>query len=228
VAGDEPAMDALLAAALEAAGDGQAPRIVVVPTAVARHHPRLSAEEGIASFEAAARRAGARVEVEAAMVIDAASAADEAHAARLEAADLVYLPGGDPDVVAGVLAGSAAWAAMHRAYARGACLAGASAGAMALCERLWTARGPMTGLGVVPGVAVLPHFAPGRARGWRSAVDPAGGLAWVGLEERTAVIGRPGGAWRIAGAGRAYLLPPGSDEPTVSAGHGEPFPVPAG
>lgn len=145
----------------------------------------------------------------------------------LEAADLIYLPGGDPDVIATVLAGSRAWSAMERAYAGGACLAGASAGAMVLCERLWTARGPMDGLGVVPGAAVLPHFAPGRSRGWRSVVDPEGRLAWIGLEERTLVMGRPGDtAWHVAGRGRAWLLPAGTDEPAASAGHGDPFPFP--
>jgi cyanophycinase len=217
-------MDALVAAAAAAAG-GRAARVVVVPTAVARHRPELSASEGLRAFEAAARRAGAPLEVEAAMVLDDRSAADDSIAATLETADLVYFPGGDPDVIATVLAGSRAWSAALQAYARGACLAGASAGAMVLCERLWTARGPMDGLGVVLGAAVLPHFAPGRARGWRSAVDPDGALAWIGLEERTLVIGRPGGGdWRVAGAGRAWLLPAGADEPTASAGNGEPFP----
>jgi cyanophycinase len=137
----------------------------------------------------------------------------------------VYFPGGDPDVIATILAASRAWSATLGAYERGACLAGASAGAMVLCERLWTASGPMDGLGVVHGAAVLPHFKPGRARGWRATVDPGGSLTWIGLEERTLVIGRPGsGAWRVAGAGRAWLLRPGSDEPSASAGPGEAFP----
>ena len=217
-------MDALVAAAV-GASNGRVPRVVVVPTAVARHRPQLSADEGVRAFDAAGRRAGAPLAVEAAMVVDEATAAEAAQAATLEAADLVYFPGGDPDVIASVLAGSRAWSAALGAYARGACLAGASAGAMVLCERLWTSRGPMDGLGVVPGAAVLPHFAPGRARTWRASVDPDGSLTWVGLEERTLVIGRPGdGAWQVAGAGRAWLLQPGTDEPAASAGHGEPFP----
>src|SRR5262245_37163406 len=109
-------MDALFAAALEAAGGGLPPRIVVVPTAVARHRPQLSAREGIDSFQAAARRAGSAATVEAAMVVDATSAADGALAATLDGAHLVYLPGGDPDVIPTVFPGSAAWDAMRRAY----------------------------------------------------------------------------------------------------------------
>jgi cyanophycinase len=233
VAGDEPAMDALLGAALEAAavraspaaGGARPSRIAIVPTAAARHRPEVAAGHGVRAFESAARRAGTGVTVEPAMVVDEASAHDADLAARLEGADLVHLPGGDPDLIPTVLAGTPAWAAILRAYAAGACVAGASAGAMALCERLWTSRGAMDGLAVVPGIAVLPHFAPGRVRGWRSTVDPGARLAWIGLEEQTLVVGRPGGSWRVAGAGRAYLLPPGSDEPTIAAAPGEPFPI---
>ncbi len=220
-------MDALVVAAVDAAGGGRPARGVVVPSAVARHRPELTVREAVRGFAAAAARAGVNVTADAAMVVDAASAASEEIAGTLERADLVYLPGGDPDVLPTVMAGSRAWSAVARAHSAGACLAGASAGAMALCERLWTAGGPMDGLGVVPGVAVLPHFAPGRSRGWRSTVDPDGRLAWVGLEERTMIIGRPGGDWRVVGTGRAWLLPPGADEPSLSAGHGEPFPLAA-
>jgi hypothetical protein len=77
---------------------------------------------------------------------------------------------------------------------------------MALGERLWTAHGPMDGLGLVPGVAVLPHFDATRLATWRGAVDPGGRLTWLGLDERTMVIGRPGEAWRVAGGGRAHVF----------------------
>jgi hypothetical protein len=96
---------------------------------------------------------------------------------------------------------------------------------MALAERLWTRDGPADGLGLVPGIAVLPHFDPARGRAWRRAVDPDGRLAWVGLDERTLVIGRAGGPWVVRGAGRAHLLPAGSDEVGTSAGAGEAFPL---
>jgi hypothetical protein len=70
---------------------------------------------------------------------------------------------------------------------------------------------------------------PGRVRSWRSSVDPEGRLAWIGLEERTLVIGRPADAeWRVAGAGRARLLPPGHDVATADAGPGEALPFGVG
>lgn len=244
VAGDEPAMDALVAAGRDVvgseaalrseaapgseAGPGAAApplRVVLVPTAVARHRPDLAVGHGRRAFEAAAARAGIPVRVEAALVLDRAAAADPAICALLEAAHVIHLPGGDPDLLPAVLRDTPAWAAILRAFARGACVAGASAGAMALAERLWTRDGPAAGLGVVPGIAVLPHFDPARAGAWRRSVDPDGRLAWLGLDERTLVIGRPGGPWTVAGAGRAHLIPPGAAAPTVSAGPGERLPI---
>jgi len=53
-------------------------------------------------------------------------------------ADLVYLPGGDPDAVVEILAGTLAWRSVQAARSRGAAVAGASAGAMALGERMQT------------------------------------------------------------------------------------------
>jgi cyanophycinase len=210
-------MDALLAAAVEAAS-GAVPRIVLVPTAAARHRPGAAVAQGERSFLAAARRAGVVVEVGAALVVDAAGAADPGDVARLGAAHLIHLPGGDPDLLPSVLRGSPAWAAILRAYAAGACVAGASAGAMALADRLWTQHGPMDGLGLVPGVAVLPHFDASRLATWRRAVDPDGRLAWLGLDERTMVIGRPGAPWLVAGAGLARVIGPTGQ--STAAGHG--------
>ena len=223
-------MDALFAAALEAARGGT-PRVVIVPTAVARHRPGLAFAHGERAFRAAAARAGADVRVSAASLLLRADAeipgADVL--AQLEGAHLVHLPGGDPDLIPAVLRGTAGWAAILRAHAAGACVAGASAGAMALAERLWTPHGPAEGLGLVPGIAVLPHFAPGRLNEWRATVDAAGNggpgdaaaLAWLGLDEQTLVTGRPGSRWTVAGRGRAYLVPPGASAVTRSAGPGE-------
>jgi cyanophycinase-like exopeptidase len=203
-------------------------RIVLVPTAVARHRPDLAVAHGRAAFEAAATRCGLRLQVDAVPVFDRASAADPDNAALLEQADLVHLPGGDPDLVPLVLRETPAWTAIGRAFARGACVAGASAGAMALAERLWTRDGPAIGLGLVPGVAVLPHFDPGRLAAWRAAVDPDNRLAWLGLDERTLVIGPPGGPWTVRGQGRAHLVPPGGAQPVASAANGASLVLPVG
>ena len=207
-------MDALLSAAAwaRAARDGEdAPvRVVIVPTAAARQRPDLAAAHGRGAWQAAAARAGLEVRVEVASILTRDAAADLAELARLEAADAVHLPGGDPDIIPAVLRDTRAWASVLAAYRRGACVAGASAGAMAFGERAWTPSGPVEGLRLVPGLGVVPHFDPRRGEAWRRAVDPDGRLTWVGLPERTLVLGRPGGPWRTVGPGEARWVEPGA------------------
>ena len=205
-AGDEAAMDALLAAAVEAAardGAGTVPRIVIVPTAAARQRPEVAANHGERSFAAAASRARVTIEIGVAGILTRGDAADPRIVAPLAAAHLVHLPGGDPDLVPSTLRGSPAWAAIWRAYDGTAVIAGASAGAMALAGRCWTPGGPVDGLGLLPGYAVLPHDGPGRLERWRGAMD---GVMWLAIAEQTLVLGRPGGTWTVAGRGGARVI----------------------
>lgn len=223
-AGDGASMDALLAAAVEAAageGEGVAPRIIVIPTAAAGQRPEMAAGHGERAFAAAAERARVSVEIGVAGILTRGDAADPRVLGPLEAAHLVHFPGGDPDRIPAVFAGSPAWAALRRAYLGTAVLAGASAGAMALAGRCWTPAGAVDGLGLLPGFAVLPHFRPGRLDGWRGAVERDGArVSWLGIEEQTVVIGRPGGRWRVAGTGRVTVIP-ADGGPERSAGPGE-------
>ena len=230
VAGDEAAMDALLAAAVDAAGadgPGIAPRIVLVPTAAARQRPQAAAAHGERAFAAAAGRAGVTVEIGVAGVLTRGDAADPRVVAPLGSAHLVHFPGGDPDVIPAVLRDTPAWAAIRRAYGAGAVVGGASAGAMAMAGRCWTPAGAVDGLGLLPGYAVLPHYAPGRLRGWRSVVDGDGErpVSWLGIDEQTLVIGRPGGPWRVAGRGHVRVLGPDGDE-LAAAADGEAIAIP--
>jgi cyanophycinase-like exopeptidase len=213
-------MDALRAAATSAAG-GRDPVVVIVPTAAARQRPDLAARHGEQAFRAAAARAGIAVTIATSSILSRADASDRGLIAPIEVAHLVHLPGGDPDLIPDILRETPAWSAILEAVARGACLAGASAGAMALGERLWTPRGGRAGLGLLAGVAVLPHFDAQRLATWRATVEPEGqSLTWVGLDEQTLVMGRPGGEWTVAGRGRAHRIGPGDGTP-VSAAAGE-------
>jgi cyanophycinase-like exopeptidase len=220
VTGDEAAMDALIGAAVEAAareGPGTVPRILIVPTAAARQRPELAAGHGERAFAAAASRSRVSVEIGVAGILTRGDAADPRVVEPLGAAHLVHLPGGDPDLIPMTLRDTPAWAAMRRAYDGAAVLAGASAGAMALAGRCWTPGGPVDGLGLLPGFAVLPHDGPGRLERWRRAAD---GVAWLALAEQTLVLGRPGGTWTVAGRGRARLVAADGSE-RASAGSGE-------
>ena len=123
--------------------------------------------------------------------------------------------GGDPGIVPDVLGGSPVWQAVVEAWLGGAALAGSSAGAMALGR--WTLiRGRVPGdrdrryrdaLGLVPNVAVLPHFAT-FGREWvtsalgRPAVrrrDPPRHRRACGRR----VVGR---AWRAMGDGGVTVI----------------------
>jgi cyanophycinase-like exopeptidase len=233
-AGDEPFLDAIVAAAVAgsaaraAAGRPEADgaiRIVVVPTAAARERPSASAKQGIAALKRAAARAGVPAQANAALVVDRATAEDPALAALLGAADLIHLPGGHPDLIPVTLDGSLAWRSILAAVAGGAVLAGASAGAMGLAEQTWTPAGFQPGLSLVPGLIVVPHFAMFESNlgAWASAIEEldAARLGKLGLDERTGVISTDGaaGPWLVAGEGRAHWFPFGG-EPVVAT-HGE-------
>jgi cyanophycinase-like exopeptidase len=205
--GDEPFLLAILGLAPRMDG---IVRVAVVPTSAARGRPDLAAANGVAAFRRVADDAGIEVLVDAVPVVDAVSAADPSHVDRLGRATLIHLPGGDPDIIPTLYPGTDAWAAIERAHARGAVLAGASAGAMALAAWTWTPEGGMEGLGVVPGIGVAPHA---DATAWDDAVARYGAavppdLAFIGLAERTAVIVPPaaGEPWLVVGEGEARWL----------------------
>jgi cyanophycinase-like exopeptidase len=237
--GDEPFLDALIAAAGEAAKDrpnggdleSGTLRIVILPTAAARGRPDIAAAMGMAALTRRAERLGQPFRVDVAPVIDAASANDAANAELLAAADLIHLPGGDPDLIPAILAGSRALLAIRAARERGAVIAGASAGGMALADWTWTSKGGVRGLGFVAGLALVPHYDDIRRTSWQEALDrlAPGGIGYLGLDERTGAISdgaTPGGRrWRVSGPGAAYWFARGALEPTV-ARHGETIDIP--
>ncbi|HEY3164766.1 MAG TPA: Type 1 glutamine amidotransferase-like domain-containing protein [Candidatus Limnocylindrales bacterium] len=246
-AGDEPFLDALLTAAASAARsradasddvaghslEESAPalRIAIVPTAAARGRPDLAAATGRAAFERRAASLGLRVTVEVARIVDAASAADPRETAPIAAADLVHLPGGDPDLIPAILAGTPALEALLMASGRGAVVAGASAGAMALAEWTWTPGGGIRGLGLVCGLAVVPHYDDVRRTRWQEQLDELapGGIGYLGLDERTGVLSWPrspaGWAWRVVGEGVVSWFARGAAEPVI-ARHGDVLALP--
>jgi cyanophycinase len=215
--------------------DGRPPVWVQLATAAAPEGPASLArwhELGAG----AARRVGARQVV--VPVHDAESADDAGLAAMIAGAGLVYLSGGSPTFLVRTLAGSATWRAIHAAWRGGAALAGCSAGAMALAGRVARLRGPggapLDGLGVLPGVMVLPHFdrMGGRApdvllRGMLGPDVRGGAVKLLGIDEDTAVVGNPGDGlpWRVHGRRSAWLIthtgraeyPAGAAVPLTSA-----------
>src|SRR5664280_2777810 len=176
-------------------------RVLVLPTAAAYEHPERAV---VAAGEWFAPLGG---RVEGLMVLTRADAENDGAAAIMRRARLVYLVGGSPMHVRSVLKKSTVWNALVEAWQGGAVVVGSSGAAMALTDPMVDARGGglTIGLGLITGVAVVPHFGDTDEDGkgekmHRSVLLAPAGTPVVGIPERTALIRDPGGSWRQSGA----------------------------
>lgn len=189
---------------------GRAPRVVCLPTAAGQE-----GDESVGRWskmgEEHFRALGA--EVRALPIIDRASADDPQYGSILESADLIYFSGGDPTHLFQTMNGSRAWAAAQKAWARGAVYAGCSAGAMILAKRLPNFRragmGTIEGFGAVAAQYVMPHF--DHAGPWKFMVNLIrrglnDGEFMLGIDENTALVGKPGGEWKVMGKSKVHVL----------------------
>jgi cyanophycinase-like exopeptidase len=133
------------------------------------------------------------------VITDRGQADDPENAAKIAGAGLIYLSGGNPSLLASILRGTAVWSAIVAEWQRGAALAGCSAGAMVMGDRVPEFRRPAggdhEGLGVVPGLRVLPHF--DKLLGWipdlltRPFLRSGPEITLIGIDEETALVGGP-------------------------------------
>jgi len=214
--GDElrPGCEEMDRKVLEAAGGPQA-QVVFLPTAVARHYPQAAARMATAYFG----RLGARCTV--AMILTRRDAERPEYVAMIEGGSLIYLAGGDPDVLLDVLAGSTAWSAALRVYERGGVVGGSSAGAMVMCShtllpgRRTADQVPwVPGLGLVQHALVLPHYTPTRATSAiplaeRLCREVAPTFSVLGIPEHTALLGS-GAVWDVVGPGPVTVFAAGA------------------
>ena len=192
-----PAMSDFDAVLLGLTGRGR-PRVAILPTA---SYPDGEdafihwATLGLSHF------GDLGADVEPVLVRDRAGADDPAAAQAIGEADLVYLSGGKPGYLLGVLSGSAVGAALVDAHDRGAVIAGCSAGAMVLAAHAFDLRARIApwplrwrqALGIVPagavaaalrrlaGAAFGAHRAPGTPRligAWHRRGDGRHGPGW--------------------------------------------------
>ncbi len=96
------------------------------------------------------------IPIEGASLSTAADAKDRAIAARVASAGMVVLLGENPMQMTQLLRGSEVLAAIAAVSIRGGIVAGANAGAMALGEWMRWHEGWESGLGLLPGVVVIP------------------------------------------------------------------------
>ena len=182
---------------LAASGSDQ---VVVLPTAGAYEHPERLVVQAGAWFETL----GATVE--GLMVVSRADAENDGAAAIMRSARMIYLAGSSPMHIRSVLKNSAVWDALVAAWHDGAVVVGSSGAAMALTDPMVDARGGglTIGLGLVSGIAVVPHFGDTGedehgAKMHRSVLLAPADVPVVGIPERTALIRDPQGTWRSAG-----------------------------
>jgi cyanophycinase len=196
--------------------EGRSPRYVQIPTAAALEGQAVLDKWTRMGVEQAARLG---VEAVPLVVRDRAEADDPAIVEQVRGAGLVYMSGGNPAHLAGALRGSALWEAILDAWRGGAALAGCSAGAMAMTDRVPHVRAlhkPFDpGLGLLPHLRVIPHF--DKMLGWapdivtRVLVHAPEGLVVLGIDEDTALIGGPY-EWRVEGRQSVWTLGRGARE----------------
>ena len=217
VGGDEfrAGCEGMDSALIEATGVKR-PEVLIVPTAAAAQNPSKAAANGVAYFSSLGADASPL------MVLGPDTAGDEGLVSHLDTADVIYLTGGDPSHLLETLRDSLFLSGLLRALARGAVVAGSSAGAMVLGS--WTSfGGGMDTLGVLSGVAVLPHHERSDPDEVLKRLDQSApaGTEVLGVDAMTCCFGGPGG-WTVLGRGAVTLYSRGSWQ-RFESGHSVPL-----
>ena len=190
---------------------GRKARIVIIPTASSLP------DEAVDTYTAIFSRLGAPVVV----TVDPPSrpaAADEALVAVIDDATGIFMTGGNQLKLAQLFVGTPLADAISRAHARGAVVAGTSAGA-SIMSRFMISLGAdgvtprqragqlTSGLGLLPGVIVDQHFDQ-RARYGRlmSLVAGSPDLLGIGIDEDTAAEIRDGRLLTVLGSGAIFVV----------------------
>ena len=198
---------------------GPGAQIAILPTAATNENPYVAGENGVRHF----RRLGARADK--LMIVDEASANDAGLVGILEDYACLYFTSGDPIYLYDTLCGSKTWEAVQAVLRRGGLVVGSSAGAMVLGQRLWRFDGWIDGLGLAPGLAILPHHATLAAR-WNAPAMAAGlptGVKLVGIDEATALFLPEA---QVLGAGQVTVYSPAGPQAYASGATVELLPRP--
>jgi cyanophycinase len=191
---------------------GRSSRIVVIPTASS------FSGEAAALYRTVFARLKAGPDIE---IVHAPTRADGASAelvARIDAATGIFMTGGSQLKLSQNIVGTPVGDAIHRAYRRGAVVAGTSAGAsimsqfmISLGDEGITPRQRSSqlsaGLGLLTGVVVDQHFDQrGRYGRLLSIVANSPSLLGIGIDENTAAEVRDERLLSVVGAGAVFVL----------------------
>lgn len=178
-------------------------RVVCLPTAAGREGDAMIQswmQKGVTHFN----RLG--VTVTGVPVIDAATAHSQTYADAVRQANFVYLSGGHPGYLADCLDGSPVWDAILGVHLQGGIVAGCSAGAMIMGERISGPGGNRNGFNLLPGTVIIPHFDefPGivtRVMRFFSGSS----LTMLGIDGRTALV-VDNGRYEVLGSGHVTVF----------------------
>ena len=186
--------------------------IAILPTAAKSENPFLAAAHGISHF----RKLGA--DPYGVMIVDKITADAPVLVSELAGADIVYLTGGNPANLLEGLRGSKAWQKLREMADDGVVLAGSSAGAMVLGERMAFGGEETEALGLVAGVVVLPHFERADNERIEQLVKAAPeGMTYLGIDGATGCL-RVNDEWRVTGPGRVHVITRDGAEVVESGG----------
>lgn len=140
---------------------------------------------------------------------------------------LIYMSGGDPHHLARSLHGTPLFDAISSAWLGGSSLAGCSAGAMVMSSYIphfrLSRQDPTEGLGLIPGLRIIPHFdkffrwIPESAA--QRLLQVKSDETLLGIDELTALMRRTDTTlWQVHGQGSVHLL---KGLPHARLSHGE-------
>jgi cyanophycinase len=183
--------------------------VVVLPTAAAYEHADRVAERAAKYFD------GFGASVRTLMVLHRAEAEEKVNVEAARGARFLYLADGSPLHLRSVLKGSPLYEAILAAYERGAVVAASGAGATLLCDPMVDPRGGAytVGLGLLTDLAVFPYHGTAADHLRERSVDllPASALL-AGIDEHTALVRDPNGAWAVSGEGSVTVYGNGERE----------------
>ncbi len=228
------AMDTTDRDLLATLGDPALWQVALLPTASAREsgRPAYWNALGAAHFGAlGAQTYGAHL-------LTRADAEDATLLAALAQQTFYYFSGGNPVDAVATLTDTSAWRLIRERHRAGAVLAGCSGGAMMLGE--WTlnvtglrsGHGPrwIPGLGMLPGIAIIPHF--DRIFEWMPATyerlieELPAGVWLLGIDEDTALVRHYEDSvpiWRASGRQRVVVRSPDGTEHSYTTGERVPL-----
>ena len=192
--------------------DAKVPNVAILPTAAKSENAYLAAAHGITHF----RKLGA--DPYGVMIVDEVTADAPVLVAELAGAEIVYLTGGSPADLLEAMRDSKAWQKLLEMADDRTVIAGSSAGAMVLGERMAFGGKETEALGLVAGVIVLPHFERAEAERIEQLVKAApAGMTYLGIDGATGCL-RAGDEWRVTGAGRVHVITRDGSEVVESGG----------